>query len=59
MLPIGKASSPNNLSDRNLREMSQEISSPFCDLFNLSINSGLVPSSYNEAGVVGWCDGAK
>lgn len=50
-LPIGKASGPNNLRNRILRELSQEISSPFCDLFNLSINSGLVPSSYKEANV--------
>ena len=49
-LPIGKASGLNNLSNRFLRELSQ-VSSPFCDLFNLSINSGLVPSSYKEANV--------
>ena len=50
-LPIGKASGPYILSNRILRELSQEISSPFCDLLNLSINSGLVPSSYKDANV--------
>lgn len=50
-LPIGKASGPNNLSNRVLRELTQEISSPFCNLFNQSLNSGLMPSSYKEANV--------
>ena len=49
-LPIGKASGPNNLSNRILRELAQEISSPFCN-FNQSINLGSVPSSYKEANV--------
>ena len=49
-LPIGKASGPNNLSNRILHELSQ-VSSQFCDLFNLSINSGLVTSSCKEANV--------
>ena len=50
-LPIGKASGPNNLSNRILRELAHEISSPFCNLFNQSINLGFVPSSYKEANV--------
>ena len=43
-LPISKASGPDNLSNRILHELSQEIYSPFCDLFNLSFNSGLCRS---------------
>ena len=50
-LPIGKASGPNNLSNRILRELAHELSSPFCNLFNQSINLGFVPSSYKEASV--------
>ena len=50
-LPIGKASGPNNLSNRILRELAHEISSPFYNLFNQSINLGFVPSSYKEANV--------
>ena len=50
-LTIGKASGPNNLSNRILRELAHEISSPFCNLFNQSINLGFVPSSYKEANV--------
>ena len=50
-LPIGKASGPNNLSNRILRELAHEISSPFCNLFNQSINLGFVPSSYKVANV--------
>ena len=50
-LPTGKASGPNNLSNRILRELAHEISSPFCNLFNQSINLGFVPSSYKEANV--------
>ena len=49
--PIGKASGPNNLSNRILRKLAHEISSPFCNLFNQSINLGFVPSSYKEANV--------
>ena len=50
-LTIGKASGPNELSNRILRELSCELSSPFCSRFNHSLRKGIVPSSYKEANV--------
>ena len=49
ILPVGKATGPNGLSNRILRELSDEISSPYCSLFNQSLDTGDVPSSYKEA----------
>ena len=46
-----KASGPNELSYRILRELSCELSSPFCSLFNHSLRMGIVPPSYKEANV--------
>ena len=50
-LKTGKASGPNGLSNRILRELSSELSHPLCCLFNKSLQSGIVPSSYKEANV--------
>ena len=50
-LTVGKASGPNELSDRFLRELSCELSSPFCSFFNHSLRMGIVPSTYKEANV--------
>ena len=50
-LTIGKASGPNELSNCILRELSCELSSPFCSLFNHALRMGIVPSSYKEANV--------
>ncbi|MES9994044.1 MAG: reverse transcriptase family protein [Candidatus Thiodiazotropha sp.] len=50
-LTVGKASGPNALSNRILREVASELSSPFCSLFNQSLSTGIVPSSYKEANV--------
>ena len=50
-LAVGKASSPNALSNRILREIASEISFPFCSLFNQSLRTGIVPTSYKEANV--------
>ena len=50
-LPAAKASGPNGLSNRILRELSKELSSPYCSLFNQSLREGKVPSSYKEANV--------
>ena len=50
-LTIGKASGPNELSNRILRELSCELSSPFCSFFNHSLRMGIVPSTYKEANV--------
>ena len=51
ILPVGKATGPNGLSNRILRELSQELSTPYCSLYNQSLRTGLVPSSYKEANV--------
>ena len=50
-LPIAKASGPNGLSNRILRELSEELSIPYCSLFNQSLRAGIVPSSFKEANV--------
>ena len=51
MLAIGKATGPNGISNRILRELSKELSTPFCSLFNQSLRTGNVPTSYKEANV--------
>ena len=50
-LPLAKATGPNGLSNRILRELSKELSIPYCSLFNQSLRAGIVPSSYKEANV--------
>ena len=50
-LPVAKASGPDDLSNRVLRELSKELSVPYCSLFNQSLRMGIVPSSYKEANV--------
>ena len=50
-LPVAKASGPDGLSYRVLRELSKELSVPYCSLFNQSLRMGIVPSSYKEANV--------
>ena len=50
-LPLAKASGPNGLSNRILRELSKELSVPYCSLFNQSLRAGIVPFSYKEANV--------
>ena len=50
-LVTGKASGPNGLSNRILRELSSELSIPFCSLFNQSLRTGTFPATYKEANV--------
>ena len=50
-LKPGKASGPNGLSNRVLKELSNELSSPFCSLFNQSLHSGVFPESYKDVHV--------
>ena len=50
-LPVAKASGPDGLSNRVLRELSKELSVPYCSLFNQSLRVGTVPISYKEANV--------
>ena len=51
ILPVGKATGQNGLSNRILRELSQELSTPYWSIFNQSLRTGSVPSSYKEANV--------
>ena len=51
VLPVGKATGPNGLSNRILRELSHELSIRYCSLFNQSLGTGYVPRSYKEANV--------
>ena len=50
-LKPGKASGPNGLSNRVLKELSNELSSPFCSLFNQSLHRGVFSASYKDAHV--------
>ncbi len=50
-LPVGKASGPDGVSNRILKELKSEISAPLTDLFNQSITSGHFPNSWKEANV--------
>ena len=50
-LSIGKTSGPNGLNNRIIRALSHEFSYPFCSLFNQSLQTGVVPTSYKEANV--------
>ena len=46
ILPLGKASGPNGLSNRILCELVNETSVPYFSFFNQSLQSGIVPASY-------------
>ena len=50
-LPIGKASGPNGLSNRILKELSKELAFPLCVLFNRSFSQDEVPSQWKEANI--------
>ncbi len=50
-VPIGKASGPDGIDNRILREISNEISAPLSLLFNHSLTLGLFPDSWKEAHV--------
>jgi hypothetical protein len=50
-LPLGKASGPDMVNNRLLKELSKELSTPLCKLFNFSIDSATVPASWKLAHV--------
>ena len=50
-LPMGKASGPNVINNRILKELAIEISLPLCTLFNLSLQTGTAPESDKEGNV--------
>ncbi|OOY49087.1 hypothetical protein BOV97_13130, partial [Solemya velum gill symbiont] len=50
-LPLGKASGPDGISNRILREAANELSVPLCDLFNKSLDKCIVPKIWKQAHV--------
>ena len=50
-LPLGKASGPDEVNNRVLRELADELHIPLCRLFNKSLTDGIVPESWKEAHV--------
>ena len=50
-LPTGKASGPDLISNKILKELAQPLASPLQDLFNFSLNKGKVPSIWKQANV--------
>ena len=50
-LPLGKATGPDGLSNSILEELSTELSEPLCSFYNLSLRTGIVPSSYKMGNV--------
>lgn len=50
-LPLGKASGPDDINNRILREIANELSVPLTSLFNKSLNEGYFPSAWKKANV--------
>ena len=50
-LDASKAQGPDRIPPRVLKELSNELSTPLCLLFNKSIESGIVPSDWRSAEV--------
>ena len=50
-LATGKASGPNGLNNRVLKELADEISDPLCSLFNYSLSLGSYPTQWKDANI--------
>ena len=50
-LNVGKALGPDFIRNRLLKELAVPLSLPLCNLFNFSLQTGQVPSSWKEANV--------
>ena len=50
-LNVGKAAGPDSVSNRLLKELAVPLSLPLCNLFNYSLHTGQVPSSWKEANI--------
>ena len=48
-LPVGKAVGPDGISNHVLKELSREISPALYGFFNQSLNTGIVPDSFQQA----------
>ena len=50
-LPIGKATGPDLINNRLLKELAESLSFPLCDHFNFSLAKGKFPSIWKQANV--------
>ena len=50
-LKTGKATGPDHINNRILKELSCPLSSPLCELFNFSVSSGKVPDIWKQANI--------
>ena len=50
-LKLGKASGPDNVNNRILKEAAVPLSDPLCDLFNYSMSKRVCPNIWKEANV--------
>ncbi len=50
-LDVSKSSGPDGIPARLLKECSEQITPSLCKLFNLSLNTGCVPSEWKSAHV--------
>ena len=48
---LGKSSGPDEINNRILKELSSELASPLCSLFNSSLSTGSFSSTGKEANV--------
>ena len=48
-LPVGKASGPDGISNRVLKELADQLAMPLSLLFNQSIEDGKIPADWKEA----------
>ena len=49
--PTGKASGPDTINNRILRDLAHPLSTPLKDLFNFSLEKGQVPIIWKQANV--------
>ena len=48
-LKLGKASGPDQVNNRILKELCNELATPFCNLFNISLNVSKIPTQWKMA----------
>ena len=49
MLPVGEAVGPDGISNRILREIASELSTPLASLFSQFVHQGEVPISFENS----------
>ena len=50
-LDVRKASGPDGISARLLKSVAEEITQPLTYIFNLSVKSGTVPSTWKQSNI--------